>query len=161
MGRRIRLYALEWAERILFLDGTSERGSRKQAPDAIDCQTSDRQGGEAIHPPINPWADADLPPLSDTGLMTISDYLMNIALIALVILQIRGHKVTRARLVFPLVATVFVASQFLHAIPTAGNDLILIVGLAAVSAATLSFRCQSAQSNVTTPRMIVPAAWSS
>jgi len=67
--------------------------------------------------------------------MTITDYLMNIGLIALVVLQIRGHKVTRARLVFPLVATVFVAAQFLHAIPTAGNDLVLIVGLASVGAA--------------------------
>ena len=67
--------------------------------------------------------------------MTTTDYLMNIGLIALVVLQIRGHKVTRARLVFPLVATVFVAAQFLHAIPTAGNDLALIVGLAAVGTA--------------------------
>jgi hypothetical protein len=67
--------------------------------------------------------------------MTITDYLMNIGLIALVVLQIRGHKVTRARLVFPLVATVFVASQFLHAIPTAGNDLVLIVALASIGAA--------------------------
>ena len=39
--------------------------------------------------------------------MTITDYLMNIGLIALVVLQIRGHKVTRARLLFPLVATVW------------------------------------------------------
>ena len=31
----------------------------------------------------------------------------------------------------------------------------------AVNAGTLSIRCQSAQSNATTPRMIVPAAWSS
>jgi hypothetical protein len=34
-----------------------------------------------------------------------------------------------------LVATVFVAAQFLHAIPTAGNDLLLIVGLACVGTA--------------------------
>ena len=67
--------------------------------------------------------------------MTTTDYLMNFGLIALVVLQIRGHKVTRARLVFPLVATVFVAAQFLHAIPTAGNDLVLIVGFAAAGAA--------------------------
>ena len=67
--------------------------------------------------------------------MTITDYLMNIGLIALVVLQIRGHKVTRARLLFPLVATVFVAGQFLHAIPTAGNDLVLIVGLACLGGA--------------------------
>src|SRR6202035_4597331 len=73
--------------------------------------------------------------ISDTGQMTTTDYLMNIALVALVVLQIRGHKVTRARLVFPLVATVFVAAQFLHAIPTAGNDLVLVVGFAAVGAA--------------------------
>jgi hypothetical protein len=43
--------------------------------------------------------------------------------------------VTRARLLFPLVATAFVALQFLHAIPTAGNDLVLIVGLACVGGA--------------------------
>ena len=93
------------------------------------------QGGEGIHPRIHPWADAGRPPISDTGCMTITDYLMNIGLIALVALQIRGHKVTRARLLFPLVATVFVAAQFLHAIPTAGNDLVLIVGLASMGAA--------------------------
>ena len=67
--------------------------------------------------------------------MTATDYLMNIALIGLVILQIRGHRVTRARLVFPLIATVFVAAQLLHSIPTAGNDLVLIVGLAATGTA--------------------------
>jgi len=67
--------------------------------------------------------------------MTTTDYLMNIGLIALVVLQIRGHEVTRARLLFPLVATVVVAAQFLHAVPTAGNDLVLIVGFTAVGAA--------------------------
>jgi hypothetical protein len=67
--------------------------------------------------------------------MTFTDYLLNIVLIGLVVLQIRGHKVTRARLLFPLVVTVYVASQFLHAIPSAGNDLVLIIGLALVGAA--------------------------
>ena len=60
---------------------------------------------------------------------------MNFGLIALVLLQIRGHKVTRARLVFPLVTTIFGAAQFLHAIPTAGSDLVLIVVLVALGAA--------------------------
>ena len=67
--------------------------------------------------------------------MTTTDYILNIGLIALVILQIRGHTVTRARLLFPLVATVFVAGQFLHAVPTAGNDLVLVIGFTAVGAA--------------------------
>jgi hypothetical protein len=108
------------------------RGRSRRSPWRV---VGRRQGGEGIHPEIHPWADASRAPISDTGCMTITDYLMNIGLIALVVLQIRGHKVTRARLLFPLVATVFVAAQFLHAIPTAGNDLVLIVGLACVGAA--------------------------
>jgi len=64
--------------------------------------------------------------------MTITDYLMNFFLVGLVVLQIRGHKMTRARLLVPLVVTIWVASQFLHAIPSAGNDLVLEVGLACV-----------------------------
>lgn len=67
--------------------------------------------------------------------MTFTDYLLNITLIGLVVLQIRGHRVTRARLLFPLVATVYVASQYLHSIPTAGDDLVLVVGFASVGAA--------------------------
>jgi hypothetical protein len=62
--------------------------------------------------------------------MTTTEYLMNIALMGLVVLQIRGHKITRARLLLPVVLTVWAASQFLHAIPTAGNDLVLETSLA-------------------------------
>ena len=67
--------------------------------------------------------------------MTTTEYLMNIALVGLVVLQIRGHKVTRARLLVPVVLTVWAASQFLHAIPTAGNDVALEAALAVVGAA--------------------------
>lgn len=88
----------------------------------------------AIHPEIHPWADACPAQIPDTGAMTTTDYLMNIGLISLVVLQVRRHTVTRARLMLPLVATVFVAAQFLHAIPTAGNDLVLVVGFAAAGA---------------------------
>jgi hypothetical protein len=66
--------------------------------------------------------------------MTITEYLMNIALVGLVVLQIRGHKITRARLLLPVVLTVFAASQFLHAIPTAGNELVLEAGLGLLGA---------------------------
>ena len=64
--------------------------------------------------------------------MTTTDYLMNLALIALVVLQIRGHKITAARLLVPVVMTVWAASQILHTIPTAGNDLVLVATLALV-----------------------------
>ena len=63
--------------------------------------------------------------------MTISEYILNIALVGLVALQIRGHKVTVARMLVPVVVTLWVASQFLHAIPTSGDDVLLeaVLGL--------------------------------
>lgn len=67
--------------------------------------------------------------------MTATEYLLNIGLVGLVVLQIRGHKVTRARLLFPVVMTAWVASSFLHGLPTAGNDSLLEVTLAVSGAA--------------------------
>jgi hypothetical protein len=66
--------------------------------------------------------------------MTTTEYLMNIGLIGLVVLQIRGHKITRARLLTPVVMTLWAASQFVHNIPTAGNDLVLETSLAVLGA---------------------------
>jgi hypothetical protein len=67
--------------------------------------------------------------------MTTIEYLLYIGLVGLVVLQIRGHKITRARLLFPVVITVWVAAQILHAIPTAGNDPVLEASLAFTGAA--------------------------
>jgi len=66
--------------------------------------------------------------------MTITEYLLNIALVGLVVLQVRGHKVTRARLLVPVAATFFFCFQILHAIPTAGNDVVLEASLASAGA---------------------------
>ena len=66
-------------------------------------------------------------PEADTDPMTLAEYLLNAFLVGLVVLQVRGHKVTKARLAFPLVVTIWVCSNLLHAIPTAGNDLLLVV----------------------------------
>lgn len=81
--------------------------------------------------------------------MTLTDYLFNIFLVGLVVLQLRGHAITRARLLFPVVATVVAVSQFLHSVPTAGNDLVLetaavVVGglLGGVAALATSVRRQ-------------------
>lgn len=67
--------------------------------------------------------------------MTATEYLLNIGLVGLVVLQIRGHKITRARMLLPVVVTVWVASQFLHGLPTAGNDTVLETTLAFTGAA--------------------------
>lgn len=66
--------------------------------------------------------------------MTATEYLLNIGLVGVVVLQIRGHKITRARLLLPVVATIWVAAQFLHGLPTAGNDTILEISLASAGA---------------------------
>lgn len=66
--------------------------------------------------------------------MTLTDYLLNLALIGLVILQIKGHRVTVVRLAVPVVLTVWGASQFLHAVPVGGNDVVLEGSLALLGA---------------------------
>lgn len=58
--------------------------------------------------------------------MTTSDYILDLALIAIVLLQIRENRLGMRALVLPVVIVIYVAFQFLQAIPTAGNDLALI-----------------------------------
>lgn len=80
--------------------------------------------------------------------MTTFEYLLNIALVGLVALQIRGVKLTAAALLVPVVMTAWAASQILHTVPTGGNDLALeasfaLGGLAlgvAAGLATVVFR---------------------
>jgi hypothetical protein len=60
--------------------------------------------------------------------MTITEYALNLALVGLVALQLRGMKVTKAALVFPVAMTLWVAMSLLKSIPTGGNDLVLELG---------------------------------
>jgi hypothetical protein len=66
--------------------------------------------------------------------MTITDYAIDIVLIGLVAFQIHGMRLTRRALILPLVLVGIVATNYLKTIPTAGNDLFLIVGLTAIGA---------------------------
>jgi hypothetical protein len=66
--------------------------------------------------------------------MTISDYLIDIALIGLVLLQVRGRRITAHTLLLPLAIVGYVGFTYLKGIPTGGNDLILVLGLAAIGA---------------------------
>lgn len=66
--------------------------------------------------------------------MTTTEYALNLALVGLVVLQIRGITVTKAALLFPVVMTTWIATSLLKAIPTAGNDLWLELGGAIVGA---------------------------
>lgn len=66
--------------------------------------------------------------------MSTLDYLINTALVLLVIRQIRERRLDLQSLVLPLILVAFAAHNYLHSIPTAGNDLVLILGLAATGA---------------------------
>jgi len=64
--------------------------------------------------------------------MTTTDYLINAGFLLLVLRQARGRRIDRRALVVPLVALFFVAQQYVHTIPTSGNDLLLIALLGAL-----------------------------
>jgi hypothetical protein len=66
--------------------------------------------------------------------MTFTDYLIDISLIAIVLLQVRGRRLTPRELLLPVGIVAFVAYTYLRAIPTAGNDLVLVIGAAALGA---------------------------
>jgi hypothetical protein len=67
--------------------------------------------------------------------MTFTDYLIDISLIALVLFQIRGRRLTTRALLLPLAIVGYVAYSYLRGVPTAGNDLYLVAGCAALGAA--------------------------
>ena len=68
--------------------------------------------------------------------MTLTDYLINIALIALVILQIRGSRLDLRTAIRPVILVAVAAVYYLRAFPTAGNDVILYAVLGVGCAAT-------------------------
>lgn len=67
--------------------------------------------------------------------MTITDYLINGLFVLIVLRQARERELDRRSVVVPLVLLFFVANMYLHSIPTAGNDLVLIGLLATVGLA--------------------------
>jgi hypothetical protein len=67
--------------------------------------------------------------------MTFSDYLIDLSLIGIVLFQIRGRRLTTRALLLPVGIVTYVAVTYLKGIPTAGNDLVLEIGCAALGAA--------------------------
>ena len=67
--------------------------------------------------------------------MSITDYLINAAFLLIVFRQAHERELDRRSIVVPLVILFFVAQMYLHSIPTAGNDLVLIGALGALGLA--------------------------
>jgi hypothetical protein len=83
-----------------------------------------------IHPSTHPGVDDAGTLMSDTDAMTLTDYLIDLTLIGIVFLQIRGRRLTLRSLLLPIGICAWAAVTYLKGVPTAGNDLLLI-GLAA------------------------------
>lgn len=66
--------------------------------------------------------------------MTLTDYILDIALIAIVLLQIRGRRLTTRAMLIPIAIVAWAADNYLHGIPTQKNDLVLVIGCATLGA---------------------------
>ncbi len=64
--------------------------------------------------------------------MTTTDYILDSALVLLVLLQIKERPLSTKTLIRPLVIVAVAVANYLHGIPTGGNDLILVAALAAL-----------------------------
>jgi hypothetical protein len=64
--------------------------------------------------------------------MTTIDYLINLLFVLIVARQARERRIDRRYFVLPIVLVLWVGSQYLHTLPTAGNDLVLVAALASV-----------------------------
>jgi hypothetical protein len=64
--------------------------------------------------------------------MTTTDYLINGLFVLVVVRQARERELDLRSVLLPLALVAFVAHLYIHTIPTAGNDLVLIGLLAAV-----------------------------
>ncbi len=64
--------------------------------------------------------------------MTTTDYLIDSALVLIVLLQIKERRLTTQTLVRPLIIVAVAVVTYLNGVPTAGNDLVLVGVLALV-----------------------------
>jgi hypothetical protein len=88
-----------------------------------------------LNPGIDPRADVRVAVCVDDARMTTTDYLIDSLLVLLVLLQVKERRLTTRALVRPLIIVGVAVVNYLHGIPTAGNDLLLIAVLALLGAA--------------------------
>jgi hypothetical protein len=64
--------------------------------------------------------------------MSLTDYLLDTLLVLLVFRQLRESRFDRRAVLLPVVICAIVAQQYLHSVPTAAGDLLLVAGLVVV-----------------------------
>src|SRR5207244_11056412 len=106
---------------------TAVRGRRSVANPRVEAK---------INPRFNPSPDDKIPRPDDHRGMTTTDYLINAMFVLVVLRQARERRLTVRGLVAPMLLVLFVAQLYVHSIPSAGNDPVL-VGLLATLGLTL------------------------
>jgi hypothetical protein len=66
--------------------------------------------------------------------MTTTDYVINAVLVFLVLRQARERQLDRRSVLVPVVLVCLAAEHYLRGVPTAGSDLVLVLGLIALGA---------------------------
>jgi hypothetical protein len=64
--------------------------------------------------------------------MRTTDYLINAVFVLIVLSQARERELDRRSVIIPLAVLVYVAQMYVHSIPTAGNDFLLVAALGTV-----------------------------
>jgi ABC-type antimicrobial peptide transport system permease subunit len=72
--------------------------------------------------------------------MTVTDYLINGIFVLVVLRQARERRLDARSFIAPMALVVFVATHYVHAVPTGGEDLDLVAALTAVGV-TLGLLC--------------------
>ncbi|MGZ4314145.1 MAG: hypothetical protein ACXVR1_18780, partial [Solirubrobacteraceae bacterium] len=66
--------------------------------------------------------------------MSTTDYLIDSALVLLVLLQIKERTLTTQTIVRPIIILGVAVANYFHGLPTSGNDLVLVSALALTGA---------------------------
>jgi hypothetical protein len=85
-----------------------------------------------INPRFNPCSDDGAPGSGEDGAMITTDYLINAVFVFVVLRQARERKVDARSFLAPMAVVLYVGHVYVHSVPTAGNDLMLVGLLACV-----------------------------
>lgn len=72
--------------------------------------------------------------------MGLEDYLIDVLLIAVVVRQLRGRRLTALGLLWPVPLVIWAGAEYLHAIPTSGHDIV-VVAVGAIAGLGLGAWC--------------------
>lgn len=99
----------------------SERGTSARSRPVVNPWVDPR-----FNPSINPCSDDTRDEPDDHRGMTTFDYIFNALFVFLVLRQAYERRLDARSALLPLVIVLVVARQYVHSIPTAGNDLVLV-----------------------------------